>query len=92
MADEWQAFRDALTWRPIADYDRERGDPVVLRDALRNEAFGYWGVGAEQFVDDPAAAPTWRDAQESMDDAPLTFEPTEFAEVDDEWRVHLMAD
>lgn len=94
MDEEWRAFQDGLAWRPISQYDRDRGDAVMLRDPLRNEAFGYWGARpADDDVPGGAlAAPTWREAQETMDDAPLTFEPTEYAEVDDEWRIHLMAD
>ena len=93
MDNEWRAFRDGLTWKPIADYDRERGDLVVLRGSSNEEAFGYWGVaGRQRCVRRTLAASTWHEGQESMDDTPLPFEPTEYAEVDDEWREHLMAD
>lgn len=79
-ADEmWDTFYRSLDWRPIAEFDRAESHVVLVR-AGDEEEIGYWYDGA------------WCHAQESMDDQPLSFEPTEFAEVDDEWRVHLMSD
>jgi hypothetical protein len=75
----WAEFDRRLVWRPIAEFDREEAHVALLRSG-DNEAIGYWDDGA------------WWHAQESLDGQKLAFEPTEFADVDDEWRVHLMAD
>lgn len=92
--DRWSDFWSGLTWRPIGQYDRAAGRAELLRDGDR-WALGFWGALSIAFPDDEQPvdpAPAWRDAQESMDEARLEFDPTEFAEVTDDWRAALIED
>ena len=94
MTDDYDTFRAGLTWRPIAEYDRDQ-QPLVLLRAGEQEAFGFYGpsvIGYHRDDQEADLEPMWRHAQEWQEEQPLPFEPTEFAEVDDKWRVHLMAD
>ena len=89
--ERWRAFWNGLTWRPIDEYDREGRRPELLRHG-HHCAFGFWGH-AIGFDGPVVVEQTWRNAQDSLSEAPLDFEPTEFAAVSDEdWRVALMAD
>ena len=92
--ERWSGFWNALDWRPIAEYDRDQGEAELLR-AGADWALGYWGRAtgsAERGSDDLMdTGPAWRDAQESMDEALLRYEPTEFAAINDEWRAALIA-
>ena len=95
-ADErWVAFFSSREWRPIAEYERGTGEVKLLRAGV-HWAAGYWGAGVpeirEEGDDVPDLSPMWRHAQDSVEGLPLAFEPTEFAAIDDDWRVDLVAD
>lgn len=85
---EFAASWDALEWRPIGEYDRAAAAVQLLRDGSQ-WAIGFWG---DTTLRDDERGERWRDVQESMDEAPLRFEPVEFAALDDRLRVALMAD
>lgn len=89
------AFWDVLEWQPIADYDRERAVPVIVRDDLDNWEFAAWET-RRPFPNEQAEpdddTPMWRDCQESREGRPIGFEPTNFAIVTEDWVVALTAD
>lgn len=103
----FEALMRSLIWQDIIEYQRESGATVLLRSPDYGPVAGYFGekpdYDAEEIafrypsaVNEPDpmadAAPMFRMAQDAFDGVPLTFEPTEWAELPDELREAFLSD
>lgn len=93
-AARFDTFWETLSWRPIAEFDVASEQPELVRNG-DDWALGYFGPAFPDELDTvrttEESAPAWRNAQDLVEGEPLAFEPTEFAQIDAEWRAALMA-